>query len=201
MDSHYSETGYKIWFKLKPVVKRLLRLEVEGEENFPKQSGFIIASNHRSHLDPPVINTVSPFPVMFMAKKELFDIPMLGTFIKKAGAIPVERDRKNSVKALIKAIELLEKGYTIGVFPEGTRARPGQFLKPKTGVGLLAIRSKAPVVPVRIEGTDIIFPRGAKFPKFFKAPIHVKIGKPLIFDKNYTYEEVSDIIMESIKNL
>jgi 1-acyl-sn-glycerol-3-phosphate acyltransferase len=93
-NKHYSELGYKIWFKLKPLVRGILRIKVEGLENFPDKSGFIIAANHRSHLDPPVLNTISPFPVMFMAKEELFKIPMLGKFIEKAGAIPVERGKR-----------------------------------------------------------------------------------------------------------
>ena len=197
---HYSELGYKIWFKVKPVVKALLRIKVEGLENFPDKSGFIIAANHRSHLDPPVINTISPFPVMFMAKKELFDIPVLGKFIEKAGAIPVERGKK-ATKALIKTLQLLKDGYTVGIFPEGTRANPGEYLKPKSGIGLLISKANVPVVPVKIEGTDKIFPKGSKFPKIFTSPIEIKVGKPVKFDKNYSYEDISHEIMETIKKL
>ncbi|RMD46005.1 MAG: 1-acyl-sn-glycerol-3-phosphate acyltransferase, partial [Aquificota bacterium] len=161
MEKYYSELGYKIWFKLKPIIKFILRIKVEGSENFPSKPGFIIASNHRSHLDPPIINTISPFPVMFMAKKELFEIPIIGNFIKKAGAIPVER-RKGGTKALIKALDLLEKKHVVGIFPEGTRANPGQFLKPQKGVGLLVSKANVPVIPVKINGTDKIFPKKSK---------------------------------------
>ena len=197
---HYSELGYKIWFKLKPFVRFSLRLKAEGLENFPKESGFIIASNHRSHLDPPIVNTISPFPVMFMAKKELFDVPLLGKIIKKAGAIPVERGKRGT-KSLIKAMELLKKKYVVGVFPEGTRAEPGKFLKPKTGIGLLVSKADVPVVPVRIEGADKVFPKGKKFPKIGMHPIEVKIGKPIEFEKDMNYEDISNEIMEIIKKL
>jgi len=200
MGKQYSEFGYKVFFKLKPALKKLLRISVEGEENFPKESGFIIASNHRSHLDPPVINVVSPFPVMFLAKKELFEVPFFGWLIKKAGAIPIDRGRKAN-KSLIKALKLLKEGYTVGVFPEGTRAMPGQFLKPKAGIGLLIAKAGVPVVPVRIEGTDEVFPKGAKFPKIGKAPIRVKVGKPMEFSQVEDYESVAQQVMEEIKRL
>ncbi len=197
---HYSEVGYKIFFALKPLIKKLLCIHVEGSENFPEKGGFIIASNHRSHLDPPVINTVSPFPVMFMAKKELFDNPFIGWFVRGAGAIPVERKKKGT-KALIKALELLKEGYVVGIFPEGTRAKPGEFLKPKPGIGLLISKAKVPVVPVKIEGTDKVFPKGAKFPKIGLYPIKVKVGKPIMFDNMENYEEIADKVMEEIKKL
>ena len=196
----YSEIGYKIWFKVRPVIKALLRIKVNGLENFPDKSGFIIAANHRSYLDPPIINTISPFPVMFMAKEELFKVPILGNFIKKAGAIPVERGRK-ATKSLIKALELLKEGYTVGIFPEGTRANPGEYLKPQPGVGLLVSKANVPVVPVKIEGADKVFPNNSKFPKLFTAPIEVTVGKPLQFDESYSYEDISNEIMEVIKKL
>ena len=196
----YSELGYKIWFKIRPVIKTLLRIKVNGLENFPDKSGFIIAANHRSYLDPPIINTISPFPVMFMAKEELFKVPILGSFIKKAGAIPVERGRK-ATKSLIKALDLLKEGYTVGIFPEGTRANPGEYLKPQPGVGLLVSKANVPVIPVKIEGADKVFPNNAKFPKLFTAPIEVTVGKPLKFDEDYSYEEISNEIMEVIKKL
>ena len=200
-EKHYSELGYKVFFKLKPFLKKILRIHVKGLENFPKESGFIIASNHRSHLDPPVINIISPFPVMFLAKAELFKIPVFGWFIKRAGAIPIEREKKGVNKSLIKALKLLKQGYTIGVFPEGTRAKPKQFLNPKAGIGLLISKANVPVIPVRIEGTDDVFPKGSKFPKIGKAPIYVNVGKPIIFDENLEYKEIANKVMEEIKRL
>ncbi|NPA16135.1 MAG: 1-acyl-sn-glycerol-3-phosphate acyltransferase [Aquificae bacterium] len=199
-DYIYSETGYKLWFKIRPVFRKLLRIEVEGIENIPLEKGCILASNHRSNLDPFVLNTISPRPILFMAKQELFGVPLLGWLIKKAGAIPVKRNRRD-ISALKRAIELAKMGQCIGIFPEGTRAKPGQFRKPQSGVGLLVSKTEAQVIPVRIEGTDIIYPVGSKLPKIGKSPITVKIGKPLDIDRNMDYTEISEFIMEKIKQL
>jgi len=199
-DYIYSETGYKLWFKIRPVFRKLLRIEVEGVENIPLEKGCILASNHRSNLDPFVLNIVSPRPILFMAKQELFRVPLLGWLIKKAGAIPVKRNSRD-ITALKRAIELAKMGQCIGIFPEGSRAKPGQFRKPQSGVGLLVSKTEAQVIPVRIEGTDIVYPVGSKLPKIGKSSITVKIGKPLEIDRNMDYREISEFIMEKIKQL
>ncbi len=93
--AEYSKFGYEIFFKVRPVFKKLLKINVEGIENIPLKDGCIIASNHRSNLDPFVLNTVSTRPIFFMAKEELFKIPVLGWIIKKAGAIPVKRNKRD----------------------------------------------------------------------------------------------------------
>ena len=100
-------------------------------------------------------------------------------------------------------MELMHFGCKVCIFPEGTRARPGEFLKPKLGVGLLAIKSQRPVLPVYIEGTDIVFPKGAKFPKPGH-PIRVFIGKGKVYhgeENPREYRRVAEEIMESIKEL
>ncbi len=199
-DYRYSEFGYKLWFKIRPIFKKLFRVQVEGVENIPQEKGCIIASNHRSNLDPFVLNVISPRPILFMAKQELFQVPLLGWFIKKAGAIPVKRNRRD-IGALKKAIELIKEGQCIGIFPEGRRAEPGQFRKPQSGVGLLVARTQAPVVPVRIEGTDIVYPVGSKIPKAGKSSIKIKIGKPLKIEESDNYQQISEHIMEKIKQL
>ncbi|WP_457641112.1 lysophospholipid acyltransferase family protein [Persephonella sp.] len=196
----YSKRGYRLFFKIRPIFKSLLRINVEGLENIPQKGGCIIAANHRSHLDPFVLNTISPRPILFMAKKELFEVPVLGWFIRKAGAIPVNRNKRD-INALKRSLELIKSGECIGIFPEGTRAKPKEFKKPQNGVGLLVSRSNVPVIPVKIEGTDDIFPVGSKFPKFFKAPISIKIGKPLTFRKTNDYSYISNEVMEIIKSL
>lgn len=197
---HYSVTGYKIWFKIRPVFKKLLKIQVEGIENIPIEKGCILASNHRSNLDPFVLNTISPRPILFMAKQELFNIPVLGWFIKKAGAIPVKRNRRD-IGALKKAVSLVREGYCIGIFPEGSRAKPGEFRKPQSGVGLIVSKTDSPVVPIKIEGTDLVYPAGSKFPRIGKSVITVKIGKPLNIDRQLDYSEISEYIMEKIKGL
>ncbi len=187
---------------IKPVFGKLFRIQVIGRENIPPSPPYIVASNHRSHLDPPVLNYAFPEPLVFLAKEELFK-PPLGWVISHMRAIPIKRG-KGDVDTLKTSLELLDKGCGLCIFPEGTRASPGKFLRPKAGVGLLAIRSGVPVVPVLIEGTDRVFPRGARFPKP-GYPIRVYVGKAEVFssyeDKPSGYRKVSLQIMERIKSL
>ncbi|RMH01160.1 MAG: 1-acyl-sn-glycerol-3-phosphate acyltransferase [Aquificota bacterium] len=188
-----------------PFAKRLFRFVfrvfVFGLENIP-EGACIVASNHRSHLDPPVLNSVFPEPLRFLAKEELFRVPLLGGLLPHMGALPVRRG-SGDVEVLELSMELLHKGCKVCIFPEGTRANPGEFLKPKLGVGLLAIRSGKPVLPVYIEGTDRVLPRDAKLPKLGN-PIRVYIGKPKVYteeDNLRGYRKVAQDIMESIKEL
>lgn len=196
----YSEIGYKIFYIVRPVLKGLFRIKAKGVENIPKDGACIIAANHRSHLDPPVLNIISPRPILFMAKKELFEVPILSWFIKKAGAIPVNRDGKD-VSTLKKALTVLKEGHCIGIFPEGSRARPGEFKKPQAGVGFLIEKAKVPVVPVLIEGTDKILPVTSKFPKLFMYNIEVVVGKPINFHGLSSYEHIAEKVMEEIRKL
>lgn len=196
----YSEFGYKIFFKTKPILKKILKINVIGVENIPLEGGCILAANHRSHLDPPVINIISPRPVIFLAKKELFEIPFLGWFIKKAGAIPVKRDSRDTA-TIKKSIQLLKEGYVIGIFPEGTRAKPGEFRKPQAGVGYLIEKAKVPVIPILIEGTDKVLPVHQKFPILFKYNIDVIVGKPIRFEGLTSYEHIAEKVMHEIKRL
>lgn len=185
----------------KSIFRKVFKIEVYGLENIP-QSPCIVASNHRSHLDPPVLNAVFPQNLWFLAKEELFKIPILGRLLPHMGALPVKRG-SGDLEVLELAMELMHFGCKVCIFPEGTRARPGEFLKPKLGVGLLAIKSQRPVLPVYIEGTDIVFPKGAKFPKPGH-PIRVFIGKGKVYNGEENpreYRRVAEEIMESIKEL
>ncbi len=186
-----------------PVARRLFRtvfrVRIFGEENIPAEGAYIVASNHRSYLDPPVLNSVFPEPLFFLAKEELFR-PPLGWLVRHMRAVPVRRGA-GDVTVLELSLEILHRGCPVCVFPEGTRAAPGTFLKPKVGVGLLAIRSGLPVLPVYIDGTDRVFPRGARFPKPGH-PVGVFVGKPrryLGYEENLkSYREVALDIMDAV---
>ncbi len=200
----YSELGYKLFYLLSPFFKFPLRLKVEGKENIPLEKGCIIAANHRSYLDPPVLNLASPRPIIFLAKYDLFKIPILNWVIRKAGAMPLYSSKKD-IKTIRKAIDYLNQGHCVGIFPEGTRMKPNTFGKAHSGIGLMAIKSKAPVIPTFIENTDKVLPVGAKFPKLFIYSIKVKFGKPLEFsnfkDTKENHQKVADIILDEIKKL
>jgi len=200
----YSELGYKLFYLFRPLFKVPLRLKVEGIENIPKDRGCIIAANHRSYLDPPVLNLASPRPIIFLAKYDLFKIPILNWIITKAGAMPLYGNRKD-IKTLKKAIEYLKNGYCVGIFPEGTRMKPKTFGKAHSGVGLLAIKSKVPVIPAYIENTDEVLPVGSSLPKLFIKSVKVKFGKPIDFsnyeDTKENHQIVANKVFEEIKKL
>lgn len=144
------------------------RATATGTENVPRTGPLIVACNHRSYLDPPGMGCFCPRRISYMAKKELFDIPILGPAIAAVGAYPV--DRQGSAKAAIKrSLEVLREGGTVGIFPEGTRNLDGS-VQPQTGAALLASLAGAPVVPAHIAGSD----RATQF-----AQIKVAFGPPL----------------------
>ena len=130
----------------------LWRTRVYGSENVPPAGALIIACNHVSYLDPPILGSFCPRRISYMAKKELFDVPLLGAVIRGLGAYDV--DRQGSPTAAIKrSLRVLEAGGAVGIFPEGTRNRSGE-VQPQTGVALLAALAQAPVVPACVYGTD-----------------------------------------------
>lgn len=171
------------------------RMRVHGGENVPKDGPVIVASNHVSYLDPPVLGTASPRRLSYMAKQELFAIPILGPLISAVGAYPVDREG-SATSAIKRSVEVLRKGGAIGIFPEGTRNLTGQN-EARGGVALLASLAKAPVVPASVVGTS-----GAKrFEKF-----DVIFGKPMSLpqDRKATREEMAnftDEVMRAIRSL
>ncbi len=192
------------------IIKIILRingkLTVKGKENVPSDGGLIIASNHISYLDPPVLGAVSPRRITFMAKKGLFDIPLVGRIIKFA-AFPVDRDnpKPSTIKETIKR---LTQGEVITIFPEGTRSETGELLEAKRGLGMIAGLSKATVVPALLIGTDRALPVNAKFLK--RADITVVFGKPIYYNSiagnkdlkgHQLHDAISAQVMASIEKL
>ena len=158
---------------LKLIFTVVLRLKIEGRENIPKDGPLVIASNHLSLLDPPVLGTAATRKIHFMAKEELF-VPVLGTIYKILGAFPVRRGGAD--RAAIKhGIEILESGNVLAIFPEGTRSKTGELGKAQPGALMMASKVKATIVPACIIGTD--YKRhGRIWPK-----VTVRFGKPMPF--------------------
>ncbi|MGC8976764.1 MAG: lysophospholipid acyltransferase family protein [Candidatus Ratteibacteria bacterium] len=171
-------------------------IEIKGSQNFPKKGGFIVASNHLSYLDPPVIGFACPRKLYYFAKPSLFNIKIFSSLIKILGGIPIERI--GSPLSLRKGLEILKKGEGLVIFPEGTRSKNGEIKEAKKGVGFLIAKSKLPVIPVRLIGTDKALPPDKKFIRLKK--IKVIVGMPLYFEAE-NYYEISKSIMEIIKNL
>ena len=166
-----------IYTILKPILwvlfKLGLRLNVEGTENIPQAGPLVIASNHLSLLDPPVIGVAATRKVHFMAKQELF-VPILGDIYKALGAFPVRRGGAD--RAAIKhGIDILKDNKVLAIFPEGTRSKTGKLGKAEPGALMMASKAMATIVPCCVIGTD--FQRqGRIWPK-----VTVRFGKPIYF--------------------
>ena len=127
-------------------------LRVEGVENVPLTGGVILASNHKSYLDPPLIGSTLPREIHYLAKKQLFGVPLLGLWIRAHNAIPINREGFDRA-GLEGALEVVRTGGALLLFPEGTRIRRRGMGPPREGIGLLVARSGVPVVPVHLRGT------------------------------------------------
>jgi 1-acyl-sn-glycerol-3-phosphate acyltransferase len=168
---------------LKPIavalMRLLFRLEVKSPGLVPATGPVLLVSNHLSVLDPPLVGGAAPRPLFFMAKEELFRIPLFGRLIRSLNARPVRRDGSD-MRALKASLALLEEGRALLVFPEGTRGVEGQPPREfKAGVGMLAVMSGAPVVPVYVSGSGAALPRGRTLPRL--ARVRVTFGEPLTF--------------------
>ncbi|MDQ2871590.1 MAG: 1-acyl-sn-glycerol-3-phosphate acyltransferase [Candidatus Eremiobacteraeota bacterium] len=137
---------------LRPLLGTIWRMRVFGRENVPLNGPLIVACNHISYLDPPALGTACPRRVRYMAKKELFAIPVLGTMIRSFGAYPVDRTG-TPMAAIRRSVEVLRDGGCIGIFPEGTRNLSGSE-EVRQGVALLASLARAPVIPACVYGGD-----------------------------------------------
>lgn len=123
--------------------------KTHGTENIPRQGPFLVAANHKSYFDPPFIGCGLRRQLHYFAKKQLFQIPLFSGLIRSFGAIPVDREGADR-RAVSEALAILERGEGLLVFPEGTRIRRMGLGEAKAGIGLIAIRSGAPVVPAFI---------------------------------------------------
>jgi 1-acyl-sn-glycerol-3-phosphate acyltransferase len=160
----------------------------------PRQSGFILASNHISNLDPIVLGICSVRRLNFMAKIELFK-GALGFFLTKLGAFPVKRG-ESDFGAMREALKRLKKGKAVLIFVEGTRRIGNEVSKAQAGVGFLAMKSGVPIVPVYVQGTDKVMAPGTKFLK--RGPVSATFGEPFFVNDAPSYEEASHRILDKI---
>ena len=175
------------------------RFKIIGAENIPTSGGVIIAANHISLWDPPVIAAACNRTINFMAKEELFSISIFKWFISKLKAFPVRRGAADRT-AIRYAISLLKNGEILGAFPEGTRSTTGELGKPEPGIAMIALKAGVPIVPAGIIGTNKVCKGGCIFPQFI-----VKFGKPIMIDEEKAdkamMEKISKTIMQEISCL
>ncbi len=188
-------------FTARVFFKTFYDFKVDGLENIPASGALIIAGNHLSNADPPAIGAFAGLvrDSRFMAKKELFAVPVLGWFFRRCGYISVDRKRTiGDFGALEGAIEVLRRGESLVMFPEGTRSKTGQPQKPKSGIGFLVYKTGAPVLPVKVQGT---------FGWPWVRKIRVKFGKPFTLqldgalDPKAQYKQFANEIMEKINSI
>ncbi|MEO0250565.1 MAG: lysophospholipid acyltransferase family protein [candidate division WOR-3 bacterium] len=166
------------WYLVRGLLRLLIRLEVVGAEQVPLEGALLVAPNHSSYLDPPVVGAACPRQLRYMAKAELFRGGWFEKLIRRYGAFPVHRGTAD-LAAIRTALQYLKREEAVLIFPEGTRNGGRQLLPPTPGVALLARQSGAPVLPVGLIGTERIWGRGMKYPRLAK--VKVIFGKPFTF--------------------
>ena len=182
------------------------RMRVFGREHVPARGGAIIAANHCSYLDPPVMGGANSRRVVhFLARDTLLSNPIAKWFFPRVAVIPLDRT-KGDLGALKKAIGILKEGRVVGLFPEGTRSPDGRMRAAKGGIGFLIAKSEVPVVPLHISGTFAAFPKGAK--KMQPSRIVARYGPPIspeeiraAMPKKNDYEAVGALVMSRIRAL
>lgn len=178
-------------------------LRISGLENIPKTGKIILASNHRSNFDPPLLGGTVPREIHFFAKEELFAKARIAQFLKSLNAFPVRRGQLDR-KALTVCLKILSNEGILLFFPEGTRAPADGFLKAKLGIGWLISKSQAPVLPVYIHGSAVDRVQFRNRPA-----IDIVFGKPIsasdlsrdIGESREGYQAIADRVLESIRCL
>lgn len=172
----------------------LFRWEVKGTEYIPQEGPVVICCNHISNFDPPLLGSSIQRPIRFMAKEELFKVPILSFFIRSFGAFSVSRGGQDK-RALKTALALLKNGEVLGIYPEGTRSKTGELGKAHSGAAFIALRGKAVVIPAAIVGPYRLF-----------RPLRIVFGPPVDLQmyqgskwNSEMMQEVTDKIMDRIQ--
>ena len=170
-----------LYYFTRIVVKIVTRLlggtTIIGRENIPASGPVILAPNHRANIDPPYLTLLTPRQQFYMAKEELFASKKFGNFIRGLGAFPVKRGEADRA-ALRFAGDHLKAGRILTIFPEGTRSEDGKTLLPaEKGFALLAKQTGAPIIPIAVQGTEKVLPKGSS--KIHRARVTLIVGKPV----------------------
>ena len=185
---------------LKPILRLLYGIQVEGLENVPRKGPAIIAANHLSFLDsffiPLVVNRRK---VTYLAKADYFKSWKTAWFFKMAGQIPIDRTGgEKSERALRTALRVLKEGKLLGIYPEGTRSPNDKLHRGRTGVARLALAAQVPIIPCGLIGTLEVMPPDAKLPKLFGRPkVVVRFGRPLELTR-FAGQERDRFVLRSI---
>lgn len=174
-------------------------------ENIEIPQGVIIAANHASFLDPPMITISWPGPIHFLARKTLFDSPVLSPLIKALNAHPLNISPSSKGASQLTALRhmtiLLKEKKSILIFPEGTRSKDGLITSFKPGVSLVAKKANAPIVPAYIHGSFTVWPRHKRFPGPFGYQTACIFGEPIYPDDEETQEALTEKVEREVRRL
>ena len=205
--------SYRIaWLTFRTMYATYFRWRVFNPERVPQTGGVILAANHASILDPPLVGCGLKRDINYIGRESLFRYPVVGTVLRSWNSVPVDRDGGGGAKGLREILNRLLAGGGIILFPEGTRTMGGNLQPARSGIGLTVIKSAAPVVPVCVFGTFEAYNRFHKFPRPHR--LMVKYGQPMYFEKlraeakdcskprlKEIYQEIADEIMAAIAKL
>ena len=178
-----------IWLACNAVFRFFLRLQVQGHEHFPREGGIIVAANHASYSDIPILGCAIRRRTFFLGRSNLFPNAFFKWALRRLGWIPLKTHRLDR-KAFGEALNLLEEGKPVVIFPEGSRTENGALQPGKPGIGYLVAESECQVIPAFISGTFTVLPPGGRWPKLF--PVTVNFGKPMTFSKPHNRERVKE---------
>jgi 1-acyl-sn-glycerol-3-phosphate acyltransferase len=199
------------WWAYRALFKCYFRWHVYNAERVPLTGGVILASNHASYLDPPLVGAGVRRGINYLARENLFRFPVMGWVLRQWQVVPVDRDGGGAA-GLRAIMDRLLAGGAIILFPEGTRTRDGNLHPARSGIGLTVIKSTAPVVPVRVFGTFEAYGRHLRLPR--PRRVAVKYGQPMLFEQlraeakvcsrprlKEIYQQAADEIMAAIAKL
>lgn len=182
------------------------RLTVDGIEHLPDAGPVIIAANHVSFLDSPLLMFELPRRVWMFGKAEYLHSPITRALFPAVGMIPLDRGGgRAALTALRSGLQVLDRGQCLGIFPEGTRSRDGRLYRGHSGLAWLAFKSGAPILPVGIRGTAEVQPPGARLPRL-RGDCSIRIGEPLVADRyverdRRAHRALTDEVMFEISQL
>jgi len=195
--------AFKYFFRL--LFPIYFRWKVTGREKVPASGGVIVAANHTSFLDPPLVGTALIRQAYFLARQDLFRFRPFGWLLKSLNTIPLSRDR-TSVASFRAAVKILSSGNQLVIFPEGTRNKEEKLGPARAGLGLLWFKSGVPVVPVYISGAQQAFPPGSRWIRPRK--ISIVFGDPIRIEEAVSvrgnkvdYKRLSQAVMKRIERL
>lgn len=178
---------YRLAWIIMRIFFAFLGLRIEGSHNLPQKGAAIIVSNHVSNWDPIVVGISFKRPIYFMAKAELFENKFLARIFTWLNAFPVKRGSADRA-AIRNALQVLEEGKVLGIFPEGRRNKTGEELEAQNGAAMLALKTNAPIIPVACIGTNHNLPIG------WKNPLIVRVGSPMFLEEFKGQKVSSDIL-------